>query len=106
MRCLLVGLVAIAIVSPAFAKDIVITVNNQSTQMVEGFDAYPVATDGTIIEDQIGGFSDAVAPGGVGIAELATTRCGSTYVRVYMSDSDQLSSIIDTCTQTTLVVTD
>ena len=106
MRRFAFSIMAVLLATPGFAADIVLTVNNQSSQPVDAMSVYPVKADGTIIDDNIGGFYDPVAPGGVGTADLSTTRCGNVYVRLSLSNSEELTSIIDTCTQTTLVVTD
>lgn len=106
MRTILATLLfAVITVSGAEAKDIVVTVRNDATRTIEGTVAYPVAADGSIIDDAIGGSNDPIKPGRKGTFAIYA-GCGRTMVRVVLAGDIEQRHTIDTCRKASLTVRD
>lgn len=89
---------------PVLATDIVLTIDNQSSQSA-AFNSFPIGKDGEPIEDNIGAYSD-IMPGTKGRYELDISACGLVLVAVIMADSSEMRTNIDMCKARTLVISD
>lgn len=87
------------------ASAVQITLLNNSSQVVDGLNVFPVDTDGDPVEDNLGGFYDPVAPLGRAQADL-DGNCGNSLFVVMMGDGSELRAQVDTCTQNNIEVSD
>lgn len=104
MRTAVLAIALSLLATSAYAQVTVRVVNN-STQTVRGMNTFPIGADGHYIDDNIGGFFSPVVPGETGTAEL-TGSCGNVLAIVTLVDETEMRSIINTCKDRTLSVTD
>lgn len=90
---------------PVLADDIVVTIDNQSSQMVDRVNTFPVGDDGEAIEDNLGSTGD-IMPGTTGTYSLASTKCELVRVYIGMADQSELNTDLNLCKARTVVVTD
>ena len=92
---------------PAFAADFSVTVKNKSSQAVTRLNTFAVDADGQPVEDNLGALAEDIPPGATGRIDLAISTCQPVYVALALGNGDDdLTTIIDTCRNKTLVVGD
>lgn len=89
---------------PAFAEDIALTIDNQSSQAVDWVNTFPVNDAGEAVEDNLGG-TGAILPGTSSTYDLASTRCELVRVFIVMADESELEADVNLCKSRVVVVT-
>ncbi len=88
------------------------TIRNEGSDVVTGSNSFPLAADGMVIDDNVGGHYDDVPPGGTATFTLTSlVQCEPIrfYVRLKSrSERGQadLQLAVDTCNDKTIVVRD
>jgi hypothetical protein len=111
MRPLTAGAACVAALlatSAALGADVIVTIENRSSDTISGINSFPIGADGEVIDDNIGGIIDAVPHGGTGrfspIGDCGPIRL---YVRlVSQGDKPDMQFEVDTCRARALVLND
>lgn len=92
----------------ASAADVTLSIRNQSSETIQGVNIYPIdASDGEIIDDNISGPWEPLAPGAAGSIRITGDRCGKIFVRFTFPAGDrELDTRLDTCADRILVLRD
>ncbi len=106
LRVALAVATIVALASPTFAANIVLTIQNDSSHAVTRLNSFAVNDQGEAVEDNLGAIMEDVPAHSVGTLELDINRCQRVYLAVMLDETDELTTIIDTCKDTTLVVSD
>gem|GEM_PF-3713937 len=94
-------------VSAAQAQSFALTLDNQARQAVASVAVYPVsARTGEPVEDVIGSQIGTFGPGATLSVPLMLVACGPVYVRVTMADESEVTTTLDICADTALVLRD
>ena len=92
------ALLALSFATPATAGP-QFTLTNGLTATITGVNTYPVGDDGTVIDDNIGGFFEPpLLPGSSMTFELASTTCETVmlYIRIEGRSGD-FATAVDLC---------
>lgn len=94
-------------VAPAAAQ-VDINVFNQSARTITGLNAYPIAGDGSIIDDNIGGYYEPIGPRGMGTITVGDPVCGTVLILINIDGSigDEARATLDTCESQALILSD
>lgn len=106
LRLVFAAAAAIALAAPAFAANVVLTIQNDSSHAVTRLNTFPVDKDGEPIEDNLGALMEDIAAHTTGKLELDISKCQKVWLTVMLDEKEELTTIIDTCKGATLVVSD
>ncbi len=87
-------------------ETIILTIDNQSTLVVDRLNTFPVDEDGEAVEDNLGSLMEDLAPGAKAELALSMTRCGVVRLYASFADGRELEGDIDLCKERTITVRD
>jgi hypothetical protein len=97
---------ALLVATPTLAAPIVLTIQNNSSHVVTRLNVFGVDKDLVPIEDNVGAISEDIPAGATGTLELGMSKCQPVYAAMVLDEREDVSTTIDTCKSTTLVVSD
>ena len=97
------ALIAMGIV-PATAADAVLAVHNNASVAVEQIVVFHLDTDGSVIDDVVGGRFEPLAAGAR--AKVAAGPCGPSSIYVRLANGRELAMRMDTCRTFGLAIRD
>ncbi|MEO5805860.1 hypothetical protein [Devosia sp.] len=103
IRPALAILALLAATASVAAEEVVLRIQNQSSQPVIGFNAYPVIA-GTLSPTTIGTLAQGIEAGGH-VNLTLTAPCGVVHIYVRMFDQSQTDATLNTCARRDVVIT-
>ena len=87
------------------SEDLVqIEVENQTPQVLTGFSVYPLRDDGTIVDDNLGGAYDPLAPGARHQQTISLLACGKVMVIASLADGAERRVPGDLCQSPRVII--
>lgn len=96
---------AALLVSPPALAEMFLTIDNQSSQMVDRVNTFPLGEDGEPIEDNVGSTMDVLS-GRRSTYRISNDSCGVVRVYIVMEDESELEGDFDVCDSQTVIVQD
>lgn len=81
-----------------------IEVENQTAQVLTAFSVYPLRNTGEIVDDNLGGAYDPLAPGAQVRQEISLLACGKVMVIASLADGAESRVTADLCQSPRVVI--
>ena len=96
-----------AVASTASAEEpIILRLINNSSATVESVNTFPIGSDGSVVDDNVGGFYDAIGPGESSEARLSLINCQVVLAIVTLDSGQELRGNVDLCSSDAVTVND